>query len=95
MPPEGAPEALHVKIADGRAAVLERLSRAVGPVTGPDAERRDPELSARILSAISDEYARLVLTDPERFPPERLLRHARGWIARNPMVQERDTQHSA
>ncbi len=94
MPPEGAPEALNVKIAEGRAAVLERLSRAVQPVTGPDAEPRDPELTARILSAISDEYARLVLTDPERFPPERLLRHARGWIARNPLVYERNTQRS-
>jgi hypothetical protein len=29
MPTEGAPAALHEKIAAGRAAVLERLSRAV------------------------------------------------------------------
>jgi hypothetical protein len=28
-----------------------------------------------MMSALSDEGARLVLTDPEQFPPERILRH--------------------
>jgi hypothetical protein len=36
---------------------------------------------ASVLSAISDEYARLVLNDPVRFPPERLLRHARWCLS--------------
>lgn len=81
MPPEGAPPALHAKIAAGRAAVLKRLSRAVQPLTD-QAEPRDAELTARVLSAISDEYARLLLTDSDRFPPERLLRHARWWLSR-------------
>lgn len=80
MPPEGAPEALHTKIAGGRRAVLERLSRAVRPMTDRDSEVRDAEVTAHILSAISDEYARLVLTDPERFGIERLLEHARWWL---------------
>ena len=31
MPPEGAPAILHDLIADGREAVLEQLTRAVGP----------------------------------------------------------------
>jgi AcrR family transcriptional regulator len=83
MPPEGAPPALHTKIADGRAAVLQRLSRAVQPLTDRT-EPRDAELTARVLSAISDEYARLLLTDPDRFPPQRLLQHARWWLARTP-----------
>lgn len=87
MPPEGAPVALHRKIADGRAAVLERLSQAVRPVTDRGAEPRDAELTARLLSAISDEYARLLLIDPDRFPPERLLRHARWWLARAPTAR--------
>lgn len=86
MPPEGAPAALHRKITKGRAAVLRRLSRAVAPVTDRDSVLRDAELTAQILSAISDEYARLVLTDPERFPPERLLTHARWWISHGPLV---------
>ena len=92
MPPEGAPPALHTKIAAGRAAVLQRLSRAVLPVTDRSAEARDAELTARILSAISDEYARLLLTDPDRFPPHRLLQHARWWLARTPLAHQSDTQ---
>ena len=39
----------------------------------------DPELTARTLSAMADEYARLVLTDPDTFSVDRLLRHAR-WV---------------
>jgi|SRR5579884_78589 len=91
MPPEGAPAALHTKIADGRAAVLKRLSRAVQPLTDRGTEPRDAELTARMLSAISDEYARLLLTDPDRFPPGRLLRHARWWLARTPMPHQVDS----
>jgi len=78
MPPEGAPVTLRRAIARGRRAVLAKLARAVRPALrgGDD----DAELTARVLSAISDEYARLVLTDAERFTPERLLRHARRWL---------------
>jgi AcrR family transcriptional regulator len=82
MPPEGAPELLRTSIVSGRAAVLERLARAVRPISAPEQEMPDPELTARILSAVADEYARLLLTDPDGFPPERLLPHARWWIDR-------------
>lgn len=78
MPPEGAPELLRTSIARGRAAVLDRLAQAVRPALVRDRRSPDAELTAQVLSAISDEYARLVLTDPARFPPERLLDHA-GW----------------
>ena len=79
MPPEGAPETLRVAIARGRRAVLAKLASAVRPPLRSD-DDDDAELTARVLSAISDEYARLVLTDAERFTPERLLRHARRWL---------------
>lgn len=94
MPPEGAPPALHERIAQGRAMVLDRLSRAVAPLTDRKPEVRDAELTARTLSAISDEYARLVLSDPSRFPPERLLGHARWWLGRGPFVDEVSSQES-
>lgn len=80
MPPEGAPPMLHKRIAEGKATVLERLTEAVRPALAGDRESPDAELTARLLSAISDEYARLVLTDPKRFTPERLLRHARWYL---------------
>jgi AcrR family transcriptional regulator len=77
MPPEGAPELLRKSILRGRLAVLNRLARALRPGLTPGGEPPDPQLTARIVSAVADEYARLLLTDPGRFPPDRLLLHAR------------------
>ena len=77
MPQEGAPKILHEQIARGREAVIAQLIRAVGPGLAPGREPPDPELTAWMLSAFSDEAARLVLTDPERYPVERIVRHAR------------------
>src|SRR4051794_24529525 len=79
MPPLGAPEQLRESIAAGRRSVLARMTSSVRSALG-GARGDDAELTARVLSAISDEYARLVLTEPDRFTPERLLRHARGWL---------------
>ena len=79
MPPEGAPELLRKSIIRGRATVLDGLTNAVRPGSIPGSESPDPEMTARILSAIADEYARLVLVDPVKFTPERLLAHAR-WL---------------
>ncbi|TYP90502.1 TetR family transcriptional regulator [Blastococcus xanthinilyticus] len=82
MPPEGAPELLGRRIARGRRTVLRQLAVAVeGGLSGSAVG--DAELTAHLLSAISDEYARLVLTDPDRFSPERLLEHARWWLAQS------------
>jgi AcrR family transcriptional regulator len=80
MPPEGAPESLYKSIARGRQIVLTRLTDAVRPALARERDEPDADLTARLLSAIADEYARLVLTDPARFPPERLLHHARWWL---------------
>jgi AcrR family transcriptional regulator len=76
MPPEGAPDVLRERVAAGRAAVLAQLADAVRPGIGAGASP-DPELTARMLSAFADESVRLVLTDPERYKPERVLAHAR------------------
>ena len=81
-PPEGGPELLRRSIARGRADVLASITYAVRPESMPGHESADPEMTARILSAIADEYARLVLLDPSEFPPERLLAHAH-WLLRN------------
>ncbi len=79
MPPEGAPDLLRRHIARGREAVLSQLAEAVRPGFGPGRESPDPELTARMLSALSDEAVRLVLTDPGSYPAERILAHA-GWL---------------
>ncbi len=80
LPPEGAPELLRKSIAKGRRAVLTNLIDAVAPSLDPSADGPDSELTARLLSAMADEYARLVLADPVRYSPRRLLRHARWFL---------------
>ncbi len=83
MPPEGAPPALRDGIAEGRAAVLAELAAAVaGGLTPGGRESPDPEMTARTFFALSDEAARLVLTDPEAFPPARMEAHARWLLER-------------
>jgi AcrR family transcriptional regulator len=86
MPPEGAPEILRRAIAAGRARVLDRLAQAVRPGLRPGNRSPDPELTARTLSAIADEYARLILTEPEHFSPERLVDHARWFLDQLPII---------
>ena len=79
MPPEGAPALLREKITEGREAVIATLAQVVGPGLTPGRASPDPPLTARMLSALADESARLMLTDPEQFPAERLVAHAR-WL---------------
>jgi AcrR family transcriptional regulator len=79
MPTEGAPPMLHERINAGRSAVVAALAAAVGPGAGPGPESPDPELTARTISAVADEAARLLLTDPGAYPIERLLAHA-DWV---------------
>ena len=81
MPPEGAPEVLREQITAGRNAVVAALADAVRPGLGADSHSPDPQLTARTLSAIADEAARLLLTDPEEYPIDRLLTHA-DWLLR-------------
>jgi AcrR family transcriptional regulator len=77
MPPEGAPNVLREQIAQGRAAVVAQLADAVRPGFGPGGVSPDPELTARMMSAFADEAVRLLLTDPEHYPAERILAHTR------------------
>ncbi len=75
MPQEGAPRVMHEQIARGRSAVVEQLAGALEPGASPD-----PELAARLMSAVADEAARLMLADPGAYPPERILALARWFL---------------
>ncbi len=79
MPPEGAPAVLRERITAGRDAVVLALAEVVRPGLGPGTESPDPQLTARTLSAVSDEAARLLLTDPDAYPIDRLVAHA-DWL---------------
>jgi AcrR family transcriptional regulator len=78
MPPEGAPEILRERIRGGRDAVIEVLAAFVERNASGEASP-DPELTARFLSAIADEAGRLLLTDPRRYPIDRLTGHG-AWL---------------
>jgi AcrR family transcriptional regulator len=81
MPPEGAPPVLRERIAEGRAAAVAQLVRLAGPGLAPSgrAMSPDPELTAMSLSALADDWARLVLTEPAGYPIDRLVAHAE-WL---------------
>jgi AcrR family transcriptional regulator len=79
MPPEGAPQLLRDQINRGRDAVIDVLAAAVEQGASPGPGSPDPELTARMLSAVADESARLLLTQPRRFSIGRLTSHA-GWL---------------
>jgi len=79
MPPEGAPALLRDLLGRGRGAVVAHLADAARPGLGSGGPSPDPEMTARTLSAVADEAARLLLTDPERYPVERMLAHAK-WV---------------
>jgi AcrR family transcriptional regulator len=82
MPPEGAPPVLRERITAGRDAVVATLAGLVRPGLGPRTESPDPQLTARTLSAVADEAARLLLTDPQTYPIERLVAHAEWLLGR-------------
>jgi AcrR family transcriptional regulator len=88
MPQEGAPDVLRERIAGGRAAVIALLAALVARGFGPMGPSPDPELTARTFSALADEGARLILTDPEHFDADRVVSHARWLLSRfwNPDV---------
>ena len=79
MPPEGAPAILREQVTGGRDAVIAALAASVASGAGPGGASPDPELTARLLSAVADEAARLLLTHPRRFGVERLVDQA-GWL---------------
>ncbi|MDQ6608122.1 MAG: TetR/AcrR family transcriptional regulator [Actinomycetota bacterium] len=83
MPPEGAPEFLHERIEQGRAAVIAQLAKLIENAFEPGGAQQspDPELTAHSMSALSDHWARLMLTDPEHFDLDRILVHARWALA--------------
>jgi AcrR family transcriptional regulator len=82
MPPEGAPDILRERIAEGRAQVVGQLAQAVAPLFRPGSGGPDPELTARMMSTVADEAVRLLLNDPERYPPERLVAQTRWFLDR-------------
>jgi AcrR family transcriptional regulator len=79
MPQEGAPGLLREQIRRGRESVIAILAELVRPGLAPGRASPDPALTARMLSTLADEAARLTLSDPEEYPIARLMDHA-AWL---------------
>lgn len=83
LPVEGTPDVVRRHVEQGRAQILERLEELVawGVERRGGPEWADPELMARAIIGLAEETARLVLTQPDRFPPERVVAVVRGLLA--------------
>jgi hypothetical protein len=79
LPPEGTPAILRQHGETNRAQVQERLQQFVGWALERSEIRTelDIEICARAILRLSEEAGRMVLTDPERFSPDRYERFAR------------------
>ena len=76
LPLDGTPATIREQVTLNRARMDERMVRlvqwAVASSELPD--DLDVELTAQAIRAVGEEAGRMVLTDPERFPPERYER---------------------
>lgn len=73
LPPEGTPRLVREHVETNRARVQARIETLVSWAIEQSGipEDLDVELSARGIRSLSEEAARQVLTDPQRFSPER------------------------
>jgi AcrR family transcriptional regulator len=82
LPLEGTPPIVRQHVEAGRAEVLARIERlvrwAIERSQLPD--DLDVELTARAIRDWSEQAGRMVLTDPERYPPGRYERFARDFL---------------
>jgi len=87
--PENAPKALQRMVARRRAGFAEQLRPLVAwgvegldlPEGSSPADRMDVDLLARLLLSVGEELGRLALTEPDRFPVERLVRAITAFLA--------------
>jgi AcrR family transcriptional regulator len=84
LPLAGTPAIVREHVESNRARILERMQMLVrwGAGDGAAAERLDIELIARSIMSLAEEAGRLVLTDPERFSPERYESFVRSVMGR-------------
>jgi AcrR family transcriptional regulator len=83
LPLEGTPPIVREHVEVGRARVLARIERHVRWAIERDRfpRRLDVELTARAIRDFCEQAGRMVLTDPERYPPERYERYTHDFLA--------------
>jgi AcrR family transcriptional regulator len=78
LPTESTPPQLRKHVQDGRSAVLSQFTEFATWATRKRGLDVDTELLGRVLLAWVAESGRLVLSDPENYPPERLSGFAKS-----------------
>ena len=82
LPPEGTPAIVHEHVDTNRARTLQRIeqvTRRVFERSGAPVDL-DVELTARAIRDLGEEAGRMVLTDPERYSPERYERFVESLV---------------
>jgi AcrR family transcriptional regulator len=75
LPPEGTPALVRQHVEENRQRTLVRIERLVRHgLQQPGLDDLDVELTARSIRDLGEEAGRMVLTDPQRYPPERYER---------------------
>jgi AcrR family transcriptional regulator len=76
LPLDGTPAIIHDQVARNRARMDERIVRLVqwGVARSELPDDLDVELTAQAIRSVGEEAGRMVLTNPERYPPERYER---------------------
>ncbi len=82
LPLEGTPPIVRQHVQDGRARVLARIERLVRWAVKSSQLPRDidVELTARAIRDFCEQAGRMVLTDPERYSPDRYERFAHDFL---------------
>lgn len=83
LPPEGAPEEMRARVRTHRATMLGRLSALTdwGLARRGGPAGLDADLFARSVFTLAEGAARLMLTDPEHYPVERMVAFTRTVLA--------------
>jgi AcrR family transcriptional regulator len=83
LPPGGTPAIVRQHVEMNRARTLERIEQlAQQAIQRPELpDDLDPELTARAVRDLGEAAGRMVLTDPEGYPPERYERFVQAVMA--------------
>jgi AcrR family transcriptional regulator len=83
LPPAGTPAIVRQHVERNRMITLEQIEQVVRRMLArPELPKDlDVELTARAIRDLAEESARMVLTDPDRYPPERYERFVQRVMA--------------
>lgn len=83
----GAPQNVQRRIDETREFIRVHLARLLGDRLGGAAEVMDLDVLSHALRVTAEQFARLVLTDPQAYPPQRLIDAVRTLLG--PFAQSR------